>query len=575
MQKRACVYGELDSYTGYIRQDDKDLPKLLRDLKFCCLFYDDVIVNTGVVLSHSLTLPAFEMMSPFVKAGRLWTTGRDTENSPTQFINDRIDRFYGGDSSNKTAKSITSVIDRWQAVAPERWRLVRKLSVQVGSATENIFNNLSALDFSGQEAYQKEHILEHVQSMHSEGIFDRDLTLAKIASMNGILSASNTATMSLLVQAELMNQATRNKGHDSIVLFPGIFLRKVNHNRGLFQQEPLPVDYATVKRAITRFATLGYSLSALLSLPINTLFQLAISRGWSQFRAILLSEQWRKSHSQEMYSMYLRKLNFYTAASSMVQQNKALLFEKTPITTSDAWQLYSLANLGNYSQKEHRAQDAYVLELSSRRLYLSCEPEKTCIVSYKQMLFLSVLIGAGRFGVNTAQLKQLDIEETLVKHQKYKWHAHFTEQDCLDESRMDRISVAKVRLNQLLADLNVMVDNRNGRWTIRAKSGHDFELKDNYWQTSDSKGFSLPVNITLPPMLKILFACLFERSPYYVNLKLLSKLLYNCEEKQTRKVSDAIYKLKKKLLSTPYKIIKSCTGEYALVSQRDPHDESN
>lgn len=569
MKQRACVYGELDSYTGYIRHDYADLPKLIRDLKFCCLFYDDVIVNTGVILDHPLTLPAFELMSPFVKSGRLWTTGRDTENSPTQFINDRIDRFYGKHPSKKSMRPISEVIERWQTIAPQDWRLKRKLSVQVGSATQNIINNLSALNFSHVENYQKEIIIAHVEMMHSDGVFDRDLTLAKIAAMQGVLSAPNLSTMSLLVQAELMNQATRNKGRDAIVLFPGMFLRKVHVKNELFQQEKLSVDSFTIKKAISTFSTLGYSLSGLLSLPIDTLHQLSESSEWINFRTFLLSNKWNNQHSREMYSMYLRKLNFHTASSIILRHHQDILFDKTPITTSSAWQLYGIGNLGNFNNRVNSREAVYVLDLPTRKVYFSDEPNKSCLVSYKQSVLLAVLICAGRYGVSTAQLEQLDIEQTQVKHDKFAWYTHHSDDVQARESRMDRISVAKIRLNQILKPLKIKIDNANGRWTLRSVNHLGFKIKGSYWQTPVTSSLTLCSSIKLTPQSQKLWSCLVSRTPYYVNMKLISRLLFDCEDVPIRKISDAVYKLKKQLSSTPFEIIKNCAGEYALVSKQE------
>lgn len=572
MQKRACVYGELDSFTGYIRHDYRDFAKLIRDLKFCCLFYDDVIVNTGVILNHPLTLPAFEHMSPFVQAGHLWTTGRDTESSPTDFINDRIDRFYGEGSPKKMVRSISEVIDRWQTIAPDQWRMVRNLSVQVGSATQNILNNICVLDFSRTENYYKDKIISHVQAMHSDGVFDRDLTLAKIASMHGILAAPNLSTMSLLVQAELMNQATRNKGHESIVLFPGMFLRKVHLNRTLFQQEPLPVDYSTVKKVISVFLKLGYSLTDLLSLPSSALYQLARSIEWHRFRTQLLSEQSHSRESLDKLAVYWQELGIYTA-NSIVLNPYSKNYERTPITTSSPWQLYSLASLGSVNESAHANKDSYVLDLHTRTLFLSSDADKRYQLSYKQTVFLSVLICAGDYGVNTAQLKQLDIEETQVKHDNFSWQAHFTEQEQADESRMSRISVAKIRLNNILRHLELSIENKDGQWTVFSELINEFKVQGSYWNFEKISKQSITPPVSLTSNLLILWTCLADRAPHYVNIKYLSSLLYGSDDKLTRKISDTVNKLKKKLEPTPYIIIKSYTGEYSLFCQRDPNDE--
>jgi hypothetical protein len=106
-------------------------------------------------------------------------------------------------------------------------------------------------------------------------------------------------------------------------------------------------------------------------------------------------------------------------------------------------------------------------------------------------VFLSVLISSGEYGVNTAQLKQLDIEETQAAHGKFNWYAHHTDTPQANESRMDRISVAKNRLNLLTAGLNVCIDNTAGRWTVRATTSYQFKIKGTYWKPGTVQQLSL------------------------------------------------------------------------------------
>ncbi len=68
-KEKICTYNELDNYTGSISQNIADLPRLVSELKLACLLYDRVILHSNNIMEHRLTLPACEILSPFVKTG--------------------------------------------------------------------------------------------------------------------------------------------------------------------------------------------------------------------------------------------------------------------------------------------------------------------------------------------------------------------------------------------------------------------------------------------------------------------------------------------------------------------------
>ncbi|KHD04742.1 hypothetical protein PN36_26365 [Candidatus Thiomargarita nelsonii] len=93
MSKSVCLYSELEAYSGSISHNPSDLHRLIWDLKFACLFYDVVIVHRKNILEHSLTLPAFEILAPFVLSGKLWTSTGDSSKSPQDYFEEKVQQL--------------------------------------------------------------------------------------------------------------------------------------------------------------------------------------------------------------------------------------------------------------------------------------------------------------------------------------------------------------------------------------------------------------------------------------------------------------------------------------------------
>jgi len=101
MPKDLCLYSELEHYSGTISHHSSDLPRLIRELKLACLFYDQVIIHDGNLLEHRLTLPAFETLAPFVHAGRLWISADYSAPSPLKHFLTQAELFFGSRKRHK------------------------------------------------------------------------------------------------------------------------------------------------------------------------------------------------------------------------------------------------------------------------------------------------------------------------------------------------------------------------------------------------------------------------------------------------------------------------------------------
>lgn len=552
--KTICLYSELDSFSGYIRHDIQDLGKLIRDLKLTCLFYDQVIVNTPVIIEHPLTLPTFEIFSPFVRSGILWTSGQDNNQSPYEFISNRIKAFQ---DNKKTLIVTNELLNRWELITPNSWNLLRNVNNQVNNATNNIITNLSTLETSKSEAIYKNTFLEKIQRMQSDNVFNRDYLLANIGNLKNELSINTIHNISSIIQSEYIKQGSNNKGNEKIVIFPGKFVIKTNRTNIL--NNYLPVDTTTLPIAIRRFLQLGYSINTLLNLPIAELYLLATSDTWIKWRNHLTSENWTKENSNEMFSLYLSKIVF-NRALEIVYTNLS------PISIASEWQLIGKSLLGTFAKSIHKSNNNFILNLNTRSLYLE-KNDGNIKLDYSHIILLSILISSGNTGVHIEQIKQLDIEKSLIKTQKIEYCDNYKKDEITEKSRLNRLYVLKNRINKKIASFGIsIIINDKNCWVLNLPENHSILLSGSAWDLQDSK---MNQNNDLPKLSKQnkkLYLLLKQHSPAFLgSKKIAEELLFNTSENTQKKVSDNIYKLQKKLKNSPYKIIRDYIGGYALI----------
>ncbi len=83
-------YGELDPFAG-MGQTAADLRAALGEVSLSCMLAEVVVVQPGNLLEHSLALPIFEHLAPFVRAGRLTTTADERAADPHEYLRERVD----------------------------------------------------------------------------------------------------------------------------------------------------------------------------------------------------------------------------------------------------------------------------------------------------------------------------------------------------------------------------------------------------------------------------------------------------------------------------------------------------
>lgn len=132
----AVYYGELDALFGSVPPDPVALPWLVGDLEMLLEEFERVIVPRHALLEHPLTLPAFEVLAPYVAAGRLGTWGVAGGPGPYAFLEQRAwswaNVWFPPLSVRRKAgrgrwrrEELADVLGRWRAVLPAHWVAVR------------------------------------------------------------------------------------------------------------------------------------------------------------------------------------------------------------------------------------------------------------------------------------------------------------------------------------------------------------------------------------------------------------------------------------------------------------------
>jgi hypothetical protein len=117
---RILYYGEFDMFTG-LGQTANDLRLALSEVALSCLLCDVVIVQPNNLLEHSSTLPVFEHLAPFVRAGRLTTTADASAANPHDYLHERVELTLARSRHLRRHPDSPAVRDlRGQGRAPRR-----------------------------------------------------------------------------------------------------------------------------------------------------------------------------------------------------------------------------------------------------------------------------------------------------------------------------------------------------------------------------------------------------------------------------------------------------------------------
>jgi hypothetical protein len=532
MSQSVCLYSELEPYSGSISHNPSDFPRLIRDLKFACLFYDVVVVHRRNILEHPLTLPAFERLKPFVKCGKLWTSANEYDGLPQNYLEQKIQELK--DFFNwryvKKISAVNKIEDRWLDIISAEWKIIRKGDEQAAWVSKNIYYHLSK--YKNNKLLFP--LLDAVKNMQE---FDKEKTLAILGNLRGKIYPADLSEIATLIQTEFIRAGA--KFNENAVIYPG-----------------------NLHQVQERMNSMGFNLNKLINLPVPQLFEIAQSKQWLMIRNALLNNILNIEIQQQIYSIFNTKQSFPN------QVDKLLNISEVPIFMPSPWALVSQSLLGTaHVAAKDDADKIFILDLDHRVLYDKNSPNSAVELTKQQTNFLSILVIAGKFGLPVELIKQWLIELDTIKWKQPKLESQATlkrsdERFDLLRNRIDRL---KSDINKKVKPLKLKINNEKGRWFLEIdNSDQDFVIKlsNKFFEKKET-------NYTpqgLSKQSKLIWQCLWKFSPNSVHAKKLAEILEKEWDKNTtRKISKSVYKLKLRLNNEPWMINNSNSGEYVLV----------
>jgi len=585
MYQSVCLYSELEPYSGSISRHLSDLPRLIRDLKWACLFYDVVVIHRRNLFEHPLTLPAFERLAPFVQSGQLWISANESDRLPKDYVTQKVQQLKTFFVSNRGSinikntknrkNAVNNIKERWQRICPAEWKIQRCGSIQAASVLTNIDGYLSQFkDNKFRLAYP---LLDLVQSLRADNDFDKELILAKVGTLRGLLHSALLSKTATLIQTEFVRAGAEFNHH--AVIYPGQSAQYLTNTH--FGRLPF-ADQKTLHQAKERLNSVSLNLDQLLDLPVEALFEIAQSEPWQTIRKASLNDIFDAEIQQQMRSAFSTDLSFLKKLLEKLNRTGHFQPVENPypqlsdIFMPSRWALASQSLLGNASVvasvEVKTVSKTFILDLDSRVLYNKNSPSSQVELSLKETELLSNLVEAGESGLTFEHLKQLQLEFDLITRQIPKWESQVDQRAEYDDALLARNYKFKTNLNKKLKPLGLKIAAKRDpkKWYLETgNSDQDFiiKLSGTVWgKIFEKKEMKEPPQ-GLSPQSKEIWHCLWEYYPGFVSAKVIAEVFgKEWNEKTPTQIADAIYKLKKSLTNEPWKIRHSySTGEYALV----------
>ena len=577
MQKKSiCLYSELEPYSGSISNDSSEyFFRLIRDLKFACLFYDTVIIHIRNIIEHRLTLPAFEIMSPFVQSGKLWTSAtKSLPVFPIDYVFETIEKFYGTNGKILTRKrnaEIEKLKKRWCNITPPQWTIYRTANVQMNSALSNIDRYLSQ-QFATNKLHNAHHIKKLVEDMQSNNLFNRHITLLQISKLRGIVPYQELAELATAVQAEYVRGGTTSKSSDDsdIVIYPG---KSAQYLRNPCAPK-LPFDYQTFSKVQERLKIVGINLNELLNLSASNLFDIVQTTGWMNIRNILLDKNFGAGVQGEMRAIFATNNSFSHKLKKLLNTSSSWDLNRlnlSPLVVYEPWGLVNLSVLGsaNVNIVDNELKDKiFILDLDTHVFYEKNNPNCQIVLKKQQVNLISILIISGKSGLTIENIKQLLLEVRYSKSEIPKWHPQAKSDDSIRNS-IDKLKSETDKKLKLIG-LNINAKKGDGIWYLDSEKSDgivNFRLSSTVWGEVLMKEGEQYTPEYLSKQQKLIWNCLWKERPKFVHAKGLAETLKKVwNEKTQKQISDAIYKLKQRLTDEKWEIKQSYSiGEYALV----------
>ena len=576
-----CLFSELDPFTGEISFNIKNLEKTTKRLKLACLLYDQVIVNSNVLLTHPLCLPAFQKLKPFVQSGVLWTTSGTPNEGIEAFLLTQAKRVLQNANSDQVTQ-VDRMLEAWLSLTPKNWQMTRNAKKQVANATHNIAHNLQTLHLYAPSSRQALHrILDKTYQMQAEQRFSREELFALLSNMRGLIHNYDMAQIAMIVQGEYISQGTQNKGNDIISLYGSHlygsgFAHRIHRQRHLFSAGMPHLDFYTESSIHCALQFSNYSLEKILALPTNGLYEFSQSLEWKQWRESVLNSPMKAKplplpFDLQRFFTNPKTYHDWNGISEPKPHISAQLLAQTP------WLLNNLAVLGNLAIEKHTSK----MEKTTPCLNIATPhtlswQENTTLqeinLSQRETSLLMVLALFGIAGTPLSILCQMTMEVIkIADNQTLQWQSWLDLTSEAQASHINNLNVFKHRLNNRLrtSGIQIAVSKRKSLWHLQYQ-GNDVELpiRGTMWAQLDKDPptnhlASITTSDKLTHRQRKAFQVLLQHAPNFVSAYLLADAIGEADA-ETKKISDMIYRMNRRIKGN-FEIINNNKGEYRLL----------
>jgi len=195
-----------------------------------------------LVLEHPLTLPAFEILAPFVQSGQLWISANDSDNLPQDYLLQKVEQLdaFFGRGYLKKIKAVVEIKERWLRIIPADWKIRRNADEQTACVLKNIDEYLSS--FKDNKFKQLHSLCDFVQRMRADNNFNKEEILARIGKLRGLLHPALLSEMATLIQIEFVRSGAHF--NQNAIIYPGNSAQCLTNPHF----EPLRFDHLTLRQ---------------------------------------------------------------------------------------------------------------------------------------------------------------------------------------------------------------------------------------------------------------------------------------------------------------------------------------
>lgn len=484
-----CFLGELDPFTGTIATTGAAGP-LVRLLTLLLASNEIVLMPPGCMVEHPLVLPAFEALAPFVRAGRLGSSGQRGTPGPLADVTERAEKAKARWAAAVRLKSgpcraewrhaeahqvlarWTGVLtgdalrDRYAALLPERWAVVRDVPASVHSYGESVRDQLRVLAERGSAAAAA--LTTATKRLADVGTAapDRNDLLPWAARLAGDVAPDDLARSLVVLQAAYFEQGTSRQlkwradrpAGAGFALFPGAFARRQAQLVARVPDlHPLPIDdWLRPENIAAELARVGVTTTWLFALSAPALFELVADPVWTA----LVSRLRRGEVTDEAARAIRGRLT--RDPRDDLHRIDAILAAPAPTVLPAPWQLAVQAKLGSLLGE---GEAAAALDWPTRELRA---PDGRCARASEEAAWLLALLAIhGDVAVDDVARVLLELD-AMASRPPVRAPEPPLPGAPSEPALRARVDQARCRLASLLRPFGLALGVARGRWSLAA-----------------------------------------------------------------------------------------------------------